>query len=91
MAHDTEIFGVSADSKQSHQHFAQKHSLPYKLLMDSDKSLRKSWKVPKSIGILDGRVSYLIDKKGVCQFVFQSALSPTKHIDSCLDFLRNMR
>ena len=79
---------MSADSKESHQSFAQQYALPYLLLMDDRKSLRKSWNVPKSLGIMDGRVSYIIDKEGVCRFIFKSAMSPTQHIDECLAFLR---
>ena len=81
---DTEIFGVSADAKGSHQAFAQKNALPYLLLMDERKSLRSLWKVPKTLMILDGRVSYVIDKKGVCRFVYNSASNPTAHIEQCL-------
>tara|TARA_Y100000589_G_C26839689_1_gene501442 strand:+ start:362 stop:610 length:249 start_codon:yes stop_codon:yes gene_type:complete len=79
---------VSADSKSSHQFFAQKHALPYLLLVDKKRNLRKSWKVPKTLGILDGRVTYVIDKQGICRFVFKSSRSPKAHVSKALDFIR---
>jgi thioredoxin-dependent peroxiredoxin len=81
---------VSADSKDSHQAFAQKHSLPYLLLIDKNKALRKKWKVPKSLMILDGRASYLIDKNGICRFRFVSSTEPKKHIYACLQKLKEL-
>jgi peroxiredoxin Q/BCP len=89
-AEETEIFGVSADAKGSHQSFAQKNELPYLLLMDERRVLRKLWKVPKTLMVLDGRVSYVIDKKGVCRFVYSSAAKPTEHIKQCLKNLKTL-
>ena len=80
---DTEVFGVSADTKDSHTSFVQKHSLPYLLLIDESKTLRSLWRVPKSMFILDGRVSYVIDKQGVCRFIYNSSTKPVAHIQAC--------
>lgn len=87
---DTEIFGVSADAKDSHQAFVQKHALPYRLLMDQNKTLRSLWRVPKSMFILDGRVSYVIDKQGVCRFIYNSSAQPTAHIQECLRAIQKL-
>ncbi|MFM7904526.1 MAG: peroxiredoxin, partial [Microcystis sp.] len=35
-----EVIGISADSPQSHQQFAQKYNLPFTLLSDSDNRVR---------------------------------------------------
>ena len=78
---------MSADSADSHQVFAQKFALPYLLLMDEKRTLRRLWKVPKNLFIMDGRVSYVIDKKGICRFMYNSAVAPKKHISECLDFI----
>ena len=87
---DAEVFGVSADAKDSHQAFAQKHALPYHLLMDPRKTLRRLWRVPKVMMLLDGRVSYLIDKEGVCRFIYNSASKPKAHIQQCLRKLKEI-
>ena len=81
---------MSADSKRSHQAFAQKNALPYLLLMDQRRSLRKLWKVPKTLMILDGRVSYIIDKEGRCRLIYVSASNPKSHIQHCLNELKKM-
>lgn len=75
---------MSADAKDSHQAFVQKNALPYLLLMDENKTLRKLWGVPKTLMVLDGRVSYLIDKQGVCRLIYNSATNPEEHIQQCL-------
>lgn len=82
-AKDTEVFGVSADSKDSHNAFVQKHALPYLLLIDESKTLRALWRVPKSLFIMDGRVSYVIDKRGICRFIYNSSTKPIAHIQAC--------
>ena len=87
---ETEVFGVSADSKGSHEAFAQKHALPYLLLMDEAKTLRALWRVPKSLFILDGRVSYVIDKNGVCRFIYNSSAKPIAHIQECFRAIQKL-
>ena len=87
---DTEVFGVSADGCDSHLAFARKNALPYRLLMDESKTLRSLWRVPKSMFILDGRVSYVIDKKGVCRFIYNSSMKPVAHIQECLRAIQKL-
>ena len=87
-AHDAAVFGVSSDSRSSHQFFAQKNALPYLLLVDKKRRLRKSWKVPKTFAILDGRVTYVIDKQGICRFVFKSSTAPKAHVKQALSFIQ---
>ena len=70
---------MSADAKDSHQAFAQKHALPYRLLMDQNKTLRSLWRVPKSMFILDGRVSYVIDKQQEFVVLFIILLHNLQH------------
>ena len=58
------VIGVSSDSTKSHQAFAGGHQLPFVLLSDADGSLHKAFGVPKTLGIMPGRVTYVIDKEG---------------------------
>ncbi|NHN26215.1 peroxiredoxin [Flavobacterium jejuense] len=75
-----EVIGVSGDSEKSHVKFAQKYNLPFILLSDKDKSLRKLFDVPTNLlGLIPGRVTYVIDSKGVVQLVFNS-MSAKNHI-----------
>ncbi|MDZ7775597.1 MAG: peroxiredoxin [Bacteroidales bacterium] len=68
---DAKVIGISADSVASHQAFAKKYQLNFTLLSDSDKKVRKLLKVPSDIfGLLDGRVTYVVDKEGVIRHIF---------------------
>jgi peroxiredoxin Q/BCP len=83
-----EVIGISSDSVQSHQEFATHHQLPFILLSDSDKKLRKLFGVPNDLlGLIPGRVTYVVDKKGIIQLVFNS-MSGKIHIEKALEILK---
>ena len=79
-----EVIGVSADSAESHRRFAGKHRLPFRLLSDADGSLRDRFGVPRTLGLIPGRVTYLIDKQGIVRHIFSSQFQPAKHVDEAL-------
>jgi len=79
-----QVVGVSSDSEESHRSFAGNHRLPYTLLSDAGGAVRKAWKIPKTLGIIDGRVTYVIDKGGKLQHIFSSQLQGTKHVKEAL-------
>ncbi len=78
------VLGVSSDSVAKHERFADKHGLPFTLLADEGGELRSAYGVPKSLGILPGRVTYVIDPDGIVRSVFNSQLQPTRHIAEAL-------
>jgi peroxiredoxin Q/BCP len=82
------VIGISSDSVDSHKAFAQKHSLPFTLLADTDSSVRKAWGVSKTLGLLPGRVTYVIDPEGVVRHKFSSQFKPKSHIDEALGVIR---
>ena len=84
-----EVVGISSDSEDSHQHFADKHNLPYTLLSDKGGTVRKLYGVPKTLGILPGRVTYIIDKQGVVCHIFNSQLNFERHIEEALSILKS--
>ncbi len=89
--YDAEVIGISSDSVDSHRNFKEHHHLPFILLSDEKKEVRELFGVPKSmLGLLPGRVTYIIDKKGIVQHIFNSQLNPEKHIDSAIEVLKNM-
>ncbi|KAK9043904.1 hypothetical protein V6N11_072228 [Hibiscus sabdariffa] len=60
-----EVIGISVDNTASHKSFAQKYRLPFTLLSDEDNKVRKEWGVPADLfGVLPGRQTYVLDKKG---------------------------
>lgn len=83
-----EVLGVSSDSVSSHAAFAAKHRLPFKLLTDEGGATRTAWGVSRSLGILPGRVTYVIDPEGVVRKVFSSQLGATKHHTEALEAIR---
>jgi peroxiredoxin Q/BCP len=79
-AADTEVLGVSSDSIKSHKRFAAKLQLPFRLLSDRDGLVRALYGVERTLGILPGRVTYVIDRDGVVQHVYSSQLAATRHV-----------
>ena len=85
-----EVSGISSDSVASHQKFSKQFKLPFILLSDSDKKIRKLFGVPAGMfGLLPGRVTYVTDKNGVIQMIFDSVLA-TKHISKALETIKKI-
>ena len=85
-----EVLGISSDSLESHKSFATHHGLPFILLSDEDNKVRELYGVPSSMGIIPGRVTYIIDKKGVVRHIFSSQFQPEKHIEEALKILKEL-
>ena len=86
-----EVIGVSADSVASHQNFQQKYKLPFILLSDADKKLRRLFGVPSTLfGLIPGRVTYIFDATGICIYIFDN-LSAKNHIDKALQALQKSK
>jgi len=82
------VLGVSSDSVTSHTKFAEKHSLPFTLLSDEDGALRKTYGVKKTMGLLPGRVTYVIDPGGIVRKIFSNQLNAKKHHTEALSAIR---
>ena len=52
---------------------------------DADGSLRKAFGVPKSLGLLPGRVTYVIDANGIVRLVFSALLASDRHVQKALE------
>lgn len=83
-----EVIGISADSPESHTKFAAKHQLPFILLSDTGNQVRKLFGVPSTFGLLPGRVTYVIDPKGVVRKIFNSQLNFKGHVEESLKALQ---
>ena len=84
-----EVIGVSSDSVETHQKFAQKNRLPFTLLSDKGGLVRKLFGVPATFGLIPGRVTYIIDKKGIVRNIFSSQFTPEKHITEALNSIKS--
>jgi len=84
-----EVIGVSSDSSESHDSFAEKQRLPFILVSDTNGNLRKKYDVPSSdiFGFIPGRVTYVIDKNKTIRYVFSSQLQLKKHAEKALEII----
>ena len=85
-----EVIGVSSDGEAAHEKFATKYRLPFVLLADRGGTVRKQYGVPATLGLLPGRVTFVIDRQGVVRHVFNSQFQATKHVAEALTALRAM-
>jgi len=85
-----EVWGVSGDDAASHRRFAARHQLPYPLLVDHGNQLRRSFGVPSVLGLLPGRVTYVIDGQGMIRHVFNNLLDGAAHRREALQVLRQL-
>ncbi len=82
-----EVVGVSADSPDEHRAFAAHHRLPFVLLSDPDNLARRLYGVRRSLGIIPGRVTYVIDREGIVRHVFDSQFQATRHVVEAMQTL----
>ena len=86
-----EVWGVSGDDAASHQRFASRHHLPYPLLVDTGNRLRRAFGVPSVLGLLPGRVTYVIDGQGVVRHVFNNLLDGAAHRREAIEALQRLQ
>lgn len=84
------VIGVSSGSVESHRGFADKQRLPFLLISDPGDALRKAFGVPKTLGFLPGRVTYVFDRDGIVRHVFNSQFSAQAHVTQALETVRKL-
>ena len=84
------VVGVSSDSAASHQKFAARHGLPFTLLSDDKGELRSAFGVPKTWGIFPGRVTYVIDKRGIVRHIFNAQFTADRHVSEARDIVKQL-
>ena len=70
------VFGISADSVESHKKFAEKYQLPFTLLSDPKKEVIKKYEASGTL--FTKRNSYLIGLNGMIEKVYPN-VDPTTH------------
>ncbi|HIB38333.1 peroxiredoxin [Mesonia sp.] len=85
-----EVIGISSDSVESHQKFSNKYELPYIFLSDPTEDIRKKFGVKGHLlGLIPGRETFVVDKKGIIQFKFNS-LSASHHMQKALEIVKEI-
>lgn len=92
---NTLVLGISTDSVESHQKFAQKYKLPFTLLADVKKEVVRKYGVYKPKKLFGKeffgtvRTSFLIDKRGKIVNIYEK-VKPTIHAEEVLGDLANL-
>jgi peroxiredoxin Q/BCP len=84
------VIGISGNSIERHRQFAEEQRLPFLLISDRDGSLRKAFGVPKLLGFVPGRTTYVIDKEGVVRNKFTAHFKAHPHIEEALRSVREL-
>src|SRR6185503_1886499 len=84
-----EVLGVSLDSEKSHQKFAAKYDLPFRLLADTERKISDAYGTygeKKFIGrkyMGNHRMTFLIDENGKIKKVYEK-VKPDEHAEEVL-------
>lgn len=84
------VVGVSGDDDDSHRRFAENHGLKFPLLADTDGSLRQAFDVQRSLCVMPGRVTFVIDTQGMVRLRYSAQLAAGKHVDKALSVLHEL-
>ncbi len=85
---NTKVIGVSSDSVESHQKFADEYDLTYPLLADVDKKLAKKFEVVNMIGMYK-RSTFIISKEQKIMKVF-SKVKVDGHVERVIEYLKDI-
>ena len=86
-----DVVGISGQGAESKQKFASELGLDFSILADEGDAVRKAFSVPKAaFGFLPGRVTYVLDKDGVCTSVYDNLTDAASHIQAAKTALEEM-
>ncbi len=86
-----EVWGISNGDCLSHLNFANKNKLQYPLLCDLNNVLREKFGVPKTLGFIEGRVTYIINSEGIIIHIFEDLLNGPAHIKEAIRALKKIQ
>jgi len=91
-ASGTVVLGVSTDTLESHQHFREKHQLPFPLLADVDATVAKLYGVYKQRNLYGKkymgieRTTFVIDRTGRIAQIYPK-VKVDGHVQQLLEFV----
>lgn len=87
-----ELVGISGQDVASKQKFAKELGLDFSILADEGDQVRKSFAVPRAaFGLFPGRVTYVLDKDGVCQTVYDDLADAASHVKVAKEALAGLK
>lgn len=88
---DCEVIGISSDGIEKHKSFAQKHNLPFTLLSDEKKEVRKQFGVKGNfLGLIPGRETFVVNKEGKIVHKFNALFESEKHMEEAKKVIREL-
>jgi len=89
---DVLVIGISADDVESHKKFEEKYQLPFTLLADTENKVRDLFGVERNfLGLIPGRVTYVIDEMGTINYIFDSQTKSEEHIKESLAAIKRLQ
>ncbi|MBJ6762166.1 peroxiredoxin [Myxococcaceae bacterium JPH2] len=85
-----EVVGISSDSVASHEGFAAKYRLPFKLLSDPEGQARAAFGIRSTLGLIPGRVTFIVDRSGIVRHAFDSQIRVGEHVRQALEVVRSL-
>ncbi len=85
-----EVVGVSSDDAASHEEFKGRFRLPFTLLTDEKGVAAKAMGVKKTLGLLPGRVTFIIDRAGNVVHRFDSQFNAARHVEEALQIVKKL-
>lgn len=90
LAMGAEVLGISSDSEESHGRFADECGAKFPLLADTGGGVREAYGAKSSFGLMPGRVTFVIDKRGIIRHVFTSQMRPKRHVSEAVEALKHI-
>jgi peroxiredoxin Q/BCP len=85
-----QVVGISRDPPASHKAFATHHSLPFLLVSDPEGTVHAQYGARRLAGLLDSRITFVIDRDRTIRHVFSSRLRGEAHVDEALRVVRQL-
>ncbi|CAB9526988.1 Peroxiredoxin Q, chloroplastic (Fragment) [Seminavis robusta] len=87
-----ELVGISGQDVESKQAFASELGLDFSILADEGDAVRKAFGVPRAaFGLFPGRVTYVLDKDGACQTVYDELADAASHVEVAKESLSELK
>ncbi|PJF34519.1 MAG: peroxiredoxin [Candidatus Thermofonsia Clade 1 bacterium] len=84
------VIGISDDPPEVQRSFAQRYRLPYILLSDERGKVHKLYEARTAFGLLNNRVTFILDRDGIIRHRFADMLNGAKHVQEALEILKRL-
>jgi peroxiredoxin (alkyl hydroperoxide reductase subunit C) len=86
---DTEVLGISIDSRHSHRAFAEHLGLEFPLLSDFEKRVTQAYGVLREGGFAE-RALFVVDKRGILRYAHVNAIGEVPDNEPMFAVLRQL-